>query len=316
MARELQPSARIGTLSTENANGRFLIERGADLVHLAEDLGLRLFKLTLALVCIASVVMIPLGYSDSREHVGVLSYLFVAGALLAAAAALRNPRPLYRWLRYNRARALAPAALGAVLVLADAPYSPSWWIAMGLMFVVAAVSSASVTVAGSVLVAAAFVGGTLMRGSPLVPASDTGYLAEAVALVINPLVARAVAETFTRFILRLHQLERDLADAPQKPLRVDAVRDEPLRSVTASHAKRRGRHRRSPTTRLTARQLEAALLLRDGLRHGEIALCLDISPRQVERLVEQARGRVGAATTSELVAMLVDGRVAPPTAVV
>jgi hypothetical protein len=53
------------------------------------------------------------------------------------------------------------------------------------------------------------------------------------------------------------------------------------------------------------------LLVRDGLHHDEIASCLSVSRRQVERLVEQARSRVGAATTSELVGTLVDGRLVP-----
>jgi len=38
---------------------------------------------------------------------------------------------------------------------------------------------------------------------------------------------------------------------------------------------------------------------------------LGISPRQVERHLEQARRRAKAATTAQLVAMLVSGRLAP-----
>ena len=69
--------------------------------------------------------------------------------------------------------------------------------------------------------------------------------------------------------------------------------------------------RPEPISRLTARQLEVALLVRDGLRQSEIALCLGISPRQVERHLHDARARVGAATTSQLVVMLVTGGLAP-----
>ena len=63
---------------------------------------------------------------------------------------------------------------------------------------------------------------------------------------------------------------------------------------------------------LTARQLEEAFLVRDGLHQDEIAACLSISRRQVERLLQQARERSGAATTSELVAMLVRSQFVPP----
>jgi DNA-binding CsgD family transcriptional regulator len=52
------------------------------------------------------------------------------------------------------------------------------------------------------------------------------------------------------------------------------------------------------------------LLLRDGLRQTEIAACLGISTRQVERLLAAARQRVGAATTSQLAAMLASGALA------
>jgi len=61
-------------------------------------------------------------------------------------------------------------------------------------------------------------------------------------------------------------------------------------------------------TALTSRQMEVTLLLRSGLRHGEIATCLGISQRQVARLAGQARERATAATSSHLVALLTQGR--------
>ena len=61
-------------------------------------------------------------------------------------------------------------------------------------------------------------------------------------------------------------------------------------------------------SRLTARQLEVALLLRGGLRYAEIAERLGITPRQVARLAGQARERASAGTSSHLVAMLAQGR--------
>jgi DNA-binding CsgD family transcriptional regulator len=64
-------------------------------------------------------------------------------------------------------------------------------------------------------------------------------------------------------------------------------------------------------SRLTTRQLEVTLLLRDGLRQTEIAACLGISVRQVERLLASARERVDAATTTQLVAMLATGALGP-----
>ena len=63
---------------------------------------------------------------------------------------------------------------------------------------------------------------------------------------------------------------------------------------------------------LTPRQHEVATMLRDGWRHSEIAARLGISEQQVARLVAQARSRVAARTTYELVALLVAGRLQRP----
>jgi DNA-binding CsgD family transcriptional regulator len=59
---------------------------------------------------------------------------------------------------------------------------------------------------------------------------------------------------------------------------------------------------------LTSRQLQVALLIREGLRQPEIATMLSISARQVERHLRRARERTGAKTTAHLVAMLLDER--------
>ena len=66
--------------------------------------------------------------------------------------------------------------------------------------------------------------------------------------------------------------------------------------------------RQDTGSRLTARQLEVALLLRGGLRYAEIAERLGITPRQVARLAAQARERARAGTSSHLVALLAQGR--------
>jgi DNA-binding CsgD family transcriptional regulator len=68
---------------------------------------------------------------------------------------------------------------------------------------------------------------------------------------------------------------------------------------------------RARSSMLTVRQLEAALLARDGLKQPEIAACMGISPRQVERLLADARERAGAGTTSHLVAMVITDGLAP-----
>jgi DNA-binding CsgD family transcriptional regulator len=282
------------------------------MVHLVEELHVRLFALTLVLLGASGAVSVLLAQTDPREHVGVLAVLFAALAILSSVLGLARRRPLYRWLRHNRAHQLAPALIAATIVLADGPYSPSWWIALALLFTVAAVSDTRFTLAGAILTALAYTAGTLLRGASLLPGGDGEYLTVIGGLIVNPLIALAVAETFARFVLRLHRLQQDIAEDRLPPLHVTAVTaptqaGEPPAEQPAARPRRRLALPRGTST-LTARQLEVVLLARDGLRQAEIAACLGISARQVERHLEQARRRAKAATTSQLVAMLVSGR--------
>jgi len=57
---------------------------------------------------------------------------------------------------------------------------------------------------------------------------------------------------------------------------------------------------------LTRRQLEVLALLADGLRYSEVAACLSISTRQVQRHAAQAVERGGAVNLCQLVAMAID----------
>jgi DNA-binding CsgD family transcriptional regulator len=289
---------------------RFLIQTGADLVHLTEALSVRFFMLSQALLLSFSALMLPLSYADPRSDVGAISYLLAITAGAAAVIALARPSPVYRWLRATTLHQMALPAVGVAAVLLDAPYSPSWWIAQGLLFVIATVGSASQILVGSVMAATAFAAGIWMHGQSLLPDADTGYLAQTAALLIDPLVARFVVETFSRFVLRLHRLEVEVAEGP--PLvRVAAIQfgEQPAPDLAAE----RLREPKPAVGKLTSRQMEVALLLRDGLHQNEIAACLGISTRQLERLCNEARKRSGAATTSELIAMLVAAHLAPQT---
>jgi DNA-binding CsgD family transcriptional regulator len=57
------------------------------------------------------------------------------------------------------------------------------------------------------------------------------------------------------------------------------------------------------TGALTARQLQVVTLLADGLRYREIAACLSISERQVQRHVGDAIRRLDVSSVGELVAV-------------
>jgi DNA-binding CsgD family transcriptional regulator len=307
MPAELQPTA--ARTPRNDAPSRALIERGADLVYLAEELYLRLFILTLLLTTIGCVVSVWFAVVSSHAS-PALTALIAAPAFVLAAAGLARPRRCYRWLRYNRIRQVSPAVLGIVAVLCNGPDSPSWWVALPLLWVIAAVSSTGLSLAAATLTSAAYIAGTLLGGEPLIQGSNAGILGAAVALPANILVGRLVAEVFARFVLRLHQLERR-TPPPPSPVRIANISAAAAPRDTPGPAPARTRRGRRRLTRLTSRELEALLLVRDGLLHAEIALALGISSRQVERLLASARTRTNTATTSQLVAALVTDQLAP-----
>jgi DNA-binding CsgD family transcriptional regulator len=295
---------------------RSLVRCGADLVHLTEELHIRLLALTLTMLGAAGVLTVPLTQTNTREHASVATVIFATLAIIASVSGLKHRCAAYRWLRATRAHQLAPAVVACAIVLTDGPYSPSWWTAEALLFIVAATTDLRTTLLASVSTATAYLAGTLLRGASILPGGDNEYLTVALAITVNPLVARAIAEVFAKFTLRLHQIELQTAEAMQAPIPVHVVAT-PVQADLGSGrqggvtGKRRPRSSARAASRLTARQLEVALLARDGLHQAEIAAALAISPRQVERHFEQARERAGAATTAQLIAMLVTSGLAP-----
>lgn len=308
MPDELQPTRLACPAATANGT---LIRRGADLVYLTEELYLRLFVLTLLLTMIGSALSVWFAAISSNTSLP-LTAVIAAIALTGALAGLARPRALYRWFRHSRLRQLAPALFAVLAVLCNGPDSPSWWVALALGWLIAAVSSTTLSVTAAAVVAGAYLAGTALAGQPLVHHADAETLGAAIALPGNILIGRLVAETFARFILRLHQLERQAqTPAPPRHVRVTvghAPADYHARARPASPPQRKPRR---PAGSLTSRELEALLLVRDGLHHNEIALALGISTRQVERLLASARTRTGTTTTSQLIAKLVTEQLAP-----
>ena len=288
--------------------GSWMIHSGADLVYLAEELYLRLFKLLLFLTVVGAGLSAWFGTLAGSRASGPLADVFSVLGLGVAAAGLARPRQAYCWLRYSAQHQLAPAGLATLAVLVNGPDSPTWWMALPLLWMVAVVSSTRLALAAGTVTALGYLVGTLIGGEALIHAGNTGVLPAAVSLLADTLIARLVVETFARFTLRMHQLEQTAASPP---LRVPNVAPISTSHSQASEPPLAGSSRTNRGSRLTARQLEVVLLVRDGLRQSEIALCLGISPRQVERHLHEARIRVGAATTSQLVVMLVTGDLVP-----
>jgi DNA-binding CsgD family transcriptional regulator len=310
------PAERAGPLGPSPR----LITRGAELVVLAEELYLRLFVLALVFVLVASALSIWFGLGSEASPLVTLPFSLAVGVF--ALAGLRAPRRVYGWLRYSRPRQLAPAVLSALAMIPTGPDSPLWWPALALVILVTAVSSLGLSVLAALLCAAGYVAGTVIGGEAIIRSGEAGILAGAVGFVAYTLVGSLVCDAFARFVLGFAHLEQQTAAG--QPRRVaSVVLDEPaapavrpdVRSTVP--APRRFAPPRSTVTApaahspLTPRQMEVALLIRDGLNQSEAAASLGISRRQVERLLGEARDRAGAATTSHLVAMLVTGGLTP-----
>jgi DNA-binding CsgD family transcriptional regulator len=287
-----------------------LIRNGAELVHLTEELYMRLFRLVLLLTLVGCGLSVWFGGLSGSGQPSALTLAFATlGVAFVAVGFWRSTR-VYCWLRFNRWRQLSPAVIAVAAVALNGPDSPSWWVALPLLWVIADVSSTSLALLASTVTAGAYVAGTVLGGEALIHHGDAGILAAAVALVVNTMIGRLIAEVFARFVLHLHRLAQEPANDPEPARRVPNLTGPappaPTKRVVPPAAASAQR-----ALSLTARQLEVALLARDGLLQSEIAACLGISRRQVERLLGDARERTGAATTSQLVAMLVRSRLAP-----
>ena len=283
---------------------------GAERVHLAEELYVRLVGVGFAILLAGCAVTLWFATLENGSP-GFTTSLFVGTAAILAITGLARTRRVYRGLRARRSLQLAPAVLGALAVLLDGPDSQCWWIALPLLWIVAAVSSTRLTFAAAMITGLAFLAGTIMAGEPLIGAHDSGVLPAAVGLPAYTLIGHMLIDGFVGLVLgrSLHApLDRQ---PPQRPLRVPNLALPATSRVASDNAQPSVRRQPRSPSRLTSRQLEVTLLLRDGLRQTEIAVCLGISQRQVERLLATARDRVGAATTNELVAMLCSGALNP-----
>lgn len=280
-----------------------LIRSGADLVEVTEALYLQLFSVGLCSVIVgAALDLLDAAIDPRTPHPTVVVVLSLA-LCAAVAVALRCPTQVYRRLRSSEVSQAVPGLAGAALLLLG-PYGPMWFAAMAMILVTAVLSSLRVTLLTAVSATAMYVARTIIPGADLFPSLDR--FAAAFSLLVVGLGGHATIQWMAGFVLRLHSFQFEAE--PVAPRRVSA------RVVAeASPTARPTRSPRRPSAnRLTARQLEVAVLLRDGLRHSEIAECLSISARQVERHVREARERVGARTASELVAMLVRNGLVPP----
>jgi DNA-binding CsgD family transcriptional regulator len=290
---------------------------GAEVVHLAEALYVHFLQFVLGVLLVGCGLAVTLGSQNSAGPPGPLTLALAALGAAFSILGLACSRAVYRWLRYNALHQITPAAIAAIALTINGPDSATWWEALPLLWIVAVVGSTRLTLVASLITAVGYLAGTLLGGESLIPQGDNGILAAAIGLPVNAMAGRYASEAFARFVLRLHRLERQINTTDQ-PLPVPNLAPRtppksrrPGSALVSSAPLSTGPDRARAALCLTARQFEVALLTCDGLRQAEIAVCLAISPRQVERLIGEARERAQAQTTSHLVAMLIQVQIAP-----
>lgn len=277
--------------------GAGLVRSGAELVELSERFFRGIFVACVLFVgfsCLAALVLLP--WRDSDAGYTTPTVPVVGALLLATPVAVARAQHLHRALLHSVAAQSLLVALAAVLVCYPLR-SELWWPSCALVMLLATVVGVQRGLLAALLVLVANLAAHLVAGdldeTPAVSVIGLwigfGFWTAAFALIPDRLTA---------YVLRLNALHGAAAAGERAPLRVRAtvIGDEPAAHPPAEEGALR---------RLTARQLQVVALLADGLRYEEVAACLAISRRQVERHVRLACDRLGVRTTAQLVARAV-----------
>jgi DNA-binding CsgD family transcriptional regulator len=288
-----------------------LVLRGAELTALTEHfnywafLGVLVF---LAPSAAAALVLLPLRKSADPVGWGTPTVWLAAGIVLVVPVAVRFAPALYRRLRRWPPLELVPVAMATALI-AYPLRSELWWPACALLMLVATVAPLGRALAYALLVLILNLVAHLIAGD-LRETPAISIIGLWIGFIFWTSVASVFTDRFARYLLNLNRVRR--AQPRQPPLRVASWTDpEPPPRDAAPVAAPAPRAPTGQLARLTARQLEVVLLLADGLRYRDIAECLSISIRQVQRHVAEAVARAGVSNANELTALAVRDGLAP-----
>jgi len=286
---------------------------GAELVELSERFYHGIFVGTIAFVGaagVAALALLPLRVSDA----GYTTITVVATMVLVAAVpfAVRNAHTLYLLLRRNEAARLALVLLGATLVVHPLR-SELWWPSCALLMLVSTLVPLRQALAYCLIVLLANLAAhAVARDLDETPPTTI------IGLWIGYIYWCSACAIFTdRFAAYVLQLNKPTSPPKLPPRRVHPSQP----SATADPRTRVAKTAQTPPTEadgtdpdtpgdsaignLTARQLQVVALLADGRRYDEIAACLAISERQVQRHVSNATGRLGLRNANHLTAVAV-----------
>jgi DNA-binding CsgD family transcriptional regulator len=318
------------TPSTANLHVRC----GAELVALTEDYYQRMFRSAIDLhFVIVFFALLTTALRDGRNHP---EWTLVALGIVTAAAgwARRHLRDAYAALR-NPALLLTGAAVFAVLLIVDDPLnSPLWWVGLGVLLVPAVTGDLRWNCACAAILTLGYAAGVAAHDHIDLALHDPDLALKASGFGFWSLLLYAKINRAARFFMSWHRAVPD-ARLPPRRVRVEAHAatqpedDVPTQRTSPPLAVNRGTSDTTLDARSTSqtvntgsgqterssfspRQQQVLMLLADGHSEREIAKCLRISEKQVQRHVRNAKNRVGANSTPELVLIAVRDGVVPP----
>ena len=327
----LAPERRAGALALPAiaATRRDVARSGAELVELSERFyrGVFVGAITfVALGAIAALALLPTREPSAGPPVTI--GLTVAIVALAPWVAWRGAA-VYLLLRRQPRFELVLLALAAALVSYPLR-SELWWPACGLLMLLGALVPLRRALGYCLTVLLCNLAAHALAGD-ITSAPPVSMIGLWIGLVFWTATFALITDRFATEILQFNTAA-PTPPAPE-PLRVPAYAppppppagdaghdregtdrptgDAPARDVAAPMAEQpRGR----VTGRLTARQLQVLALLADGMRYRQIAACLAISERQVQRHVTDAIARAQVRNANELIAAAASERLTPTSA--
>lgn len=300
---------------------------GAELVALAESFYRRMVGLEIVLVgasCVGALALLPLRDSAPQGDVGSPAFLAAAALLVVCFVAVGQPNRVYLMLRRGRRLEYAIVAVATAFIALVPPLQSELWLpACALLSALAAFVSLRRALAYCVLALSANLAAHAVAGD-LGTTPAVAILGLWVGIPFWSATMCVLTDRLVSHILRLNAIK---ATREPSAVRVAAWSDPPdvadsgpikgnaERELDGAASSEHSDAAIPAIERWNARELEVVALLADGLLHAEIAACLSLSVRQVDRRIAAARARVGAANTSALVALAVsEGLVPPPTA--
>lgn len=296
---------------------------GAELVGLAEHFYVGMWAGALIFVTLAAFAALALlPVRSLPQGTPMAPAIAVTGLLvILPMVALWRGRATYCLLRRHPHLELAPVLIAAALVVHPDLAGELWWPSCAILMALAILAPLRRTIAYTAIVLATNLAGHLIAAD-LEEQQAVAIIGLWIGYPIWVGIVAILTELFAGHLLRRNEIP-----APQRqvPRRVTAwttperhaptsTTDGPVDATnnnTVAGSQGAARARPSAAERLTVRQLEVVLLLADGLRHRDVAACLSISERQVQRHVAQAVTRLGVRSSYELVALVAGDRVTP-----